>query len=239
MYSRNDSAYSAMNERTKAAQKLEEYLKFDKTQLIEGELIYKQNLNDFLQRQGLTESLKVGDLVVVQQDQNLLIKTVEKHFNKKSQPVRGAKQVREIQAITKGCLHTTPRLESKLAKKDRYKRSSNMFSRRAQSLMPKDESMMRLQDQSIQRDTSNYSLVSLPLLSPRSPRPEAEKSLNKSKLSLQTESHKEILRGICSQQNLVDEQNKLPLSPHFMPSVISTNRYGKVEVANDQQFQEV
>lgn len=39
-----------MNERTKAAQKLEEYLSFDKTQLIEGELIYKQNLDNFLQR---------------------------------------------------------------------------------------------------------------------------------------------------------------------------------------------
>lgn len=64
MQNRNDSADSANNDKIRAAKMLEAKLAQDKTCTIEGELIFKEVLNEFKTRQGLTESLKVGDLIV-------------------------------------------------------------------------------------------------------------------------------------------------------------------------------
>lgn len=53
---RNDTEESDENEATKAAKELENKLKYDKTCVIEGELIFKSHLQDHRWRLGLTET---------------------------------------------------------------------------------------------------------------------------------------------------------------------------------------
>ena len=91
----------------KALNELENNVQSDRDSIIDKSLLYKEYQNEFLKKQGLLQSEKLGDLIVTDCGSANYIKYIEKYFQNRRAPNKAQPFVAEMKQVLKGIHHNT------------------------------------------------------------------------------------------------------------------------------------